>query len=341
MTRTVPIGLVRQRHGHKRKGKPVEAWKMDVEQDENAEEVRIRGVHLNAIEQIANGVEQMMFSWNLDTFERGQEHAKLFNPPTIPLGDDEENPKADSQTSRRNLAESVVHKLHSNSSPRHGFPGLPKQSAHPLQALPQTPGDHPNVETRAPPEAAGDSGVTIRQDRMSSGAVSKGGDHVSLFRRPTCEKNVGTDASSFQELQIPWGTSNKVARIESSPQLFFRGDRHAVSSPPARESSCPYQFSRFSATERQLQASPRKEAPVTCHAATLTHSMSNFPHSRPEDETRLDKSTCVDVDTTALTASPTPRGCRNVRPNSGTLSHSSSYYWRGPTGAIETLEVGP
>lgn len=87
MTRNVgrrpltPVGVNRQsKHGHKRKGKPVEAWKMDLEQDEQLpDERRSRGVNLNAIEQIADGVERMMFSWNLDTFERGQERAKILN----------------------------------------------------------------------------------------------------------------------------------------------------------------------------------------------------------------------------------------------------------------------
>lgn len=76
------------RHGHKRKGKPVDAWKKDLfqEQDENKNSndvVSIRGVNLNAIEQIANGVERMMSSWHLDTFERSQKQAK-----TISNGDE-------------------------------------------------------------------------------------------------------------------------------------------------------------------------------------------------------------------------------------------------------------
>ena len=103
MTRNVgrrpptPVGLTRQRHGHKRKGKPVEAWKMDLEQDEQPEESRIRGVNLNAIEQIADGVERMMFSWNKDTFERGQERAKILDtfPRACSAGDNEERSNSD------------------------------------------------------------------------------------------------------------------------------------------------------------------------------------------------------------------------------------------------------
>ncbi|KAG0599964.1 hypothetical protein M758_12G191300 [Ceratodon purpureus] len=103
MTRNVgrrpltPVGLPRQTHGQKRKGKPVEAWKMDLEQDEKSDERRIRGVNLNAIEQIADGVERMMFSWNMDTFERGQERAKILDtlPPACSVGDDEEHSTSD------------------------------------------------------------------------------------------------------------------------------------------------------------------------------------------------------------------------------------------------------
>lgn len=91
------VAVTRQRHGLKRKGKPVEAWKMDLEQDEEPEERRTRGVNLNAIEQIADGVERMMFSWNLDTFERGQERAKILDtlPPACSAGDDEERSTSD------------------------------------------------------------------------------------------------------------------------------------------------------------------------------------------------------------------------------------------------------
>lgn len=68
-----PVGVNRQqqrRHGHKRKGKPVEAWKMEMERDENS-----RSDNMNAIQQIADGVEQMLFSWNLETSSRSQERA--------------------------------------------------------------------------------------------------------------------------------------------------------------------------------------------------------------------------------------------------------------------------
>ncbi|KAG0571884.1 hypothetical protein KC19_VG051400 [Ceratodon purpureus] len=62
--------------GHKRKGKPVETWMLELEKAQD-EENGPQSLDLNAIEQIADGVEQMVFSWGLDKQERGQEYAKL------------------------------------------------------------------------------------------------------------------------------------------------------------------------------------------------------------------------------------------------------------------------
>ncbi len=63
-------------HGHKRKGKPVETWMMELEKAQD-EENCTQNLDLSAIEQIANGVEQMVFSWGLDKRERGQEYANM------------------------------------------------------------------------------------------------------------------------------------------------------------------------------------------------------------------------------------------------------------------------
>lgn len=89
MTRTMgrwphsPSGQLRQTtHGHKRKGKPVEAWMMDLERAQEYEEKCANNLNLNDIERIADGVEQMVFSWDLDKVERGQEYAKVFNSLT-------------------------------------------------------------------------------------------------------------------------------------------------------------------------------------------------------------------------------------------------------------------
>ncbi|XP_073385657.1 uncharacterized protein [Physcomitrium patens] len=76
----------RQRHGRKRKVQPLEAWKMDCE-EEKSDDMYLRGLNFHTIEQIADGVERMMFSWKLDTFARGQEHARIFNASTAAISD--------------------------------------------------------------------------------------------------------------------------------------------------------------------------------------------------------------------------------------------------------------
>ena len=83
MTRTThrrpqtPLGQSRQtNHGHKRKGKPVETWMMELEKAQD-EESGSQSLDFSAIEQIADGVERMVFSWGLDKQERGQEYTKV------------------------------------------------------------------------------------------------------------------------------------------------------------------------------------------------------------------------------------------------------------------------
>lgn len=80
MTRTTaapaPLQPRQTKHGHKRKGKPVEAWMLELERAQ-AEENGAQSLDLIAIDQIADGVEQMVFSWGRDKQERGQEYAKL------------------------------------------------------------------------------------------------------------------------------------------------------------------------------------------------------------------------------------------------------------------------
>ncbi|XP_024377351.1 uncharacterized protein [Physcomitrium patens] len=63
-------------HGHKRKGKPVEAWMLELEKAQDQENGS-QSLDLTAIKQIADGVEQMVFSWGLDKQEMGYEYAKL------------------------------------------------------------------------------------------------------------------------------------------------------------------------------------------------------------------------------------------------------------------------
>lgn len=63
--------------GHKRKGKPVEAWMLELEKAQDEENNGLQSLDLSAIEQIADGVEQMVFSWGLQKQERGREYAKL------------------------------------------------------------------------------------------------------------------------------------------------------------------------------------------------------------------------------------------------------------------------
>lgn len=77
MTRTTPSFQPRQsNHGHKRKGKPVETWMLELEKAQE-EENGSQSLDLTTIEQIADGVEQMVFSWRLHKQERGQEYEKL------------------------------------------------------------------------------------------------------------------------------------------------------------------------------------------------------------------------------------------------------------------------
>lgn len=359
MTRTVtrrpltPIGHIRPRHGHKRKGKPVEAWKRDLQQDENSEDVRIPGVNLNAIEQIANGVERMMFSWNLGTFERGQEQAKIFNaaptamnpdplPPVCVTGDDEvhsSDPKADS-----GKAATASHKF-STQQVTTEVPG-------PVRLTHEKNISCSILETRPPVEVPENTGVSIRQDKMSVGTVMK-------VRRDTaaCEKSVGTESRDHQERTPPENT-NKVAMPEFSPGLSYRGltsrpDPPTIPPPPPHERTCypvkensySYQTPGFSVAERKLQVSPRKEEPLSCHASTLTHSFSNFCHSRDpcaETDTALDKGTYIDVvaGVAAHTHSAKAHNFNNNGPNRAAISHSSGDYLPCRIDTIETLEVG-
>jgi hypothetical protein len=78
MTRsTTPLLQSKQsNHGHKRKGKPVEAWMLELEKAQD-EENGARSLDLTTIEQIADGVERMVFSWGLDKQEKGHEYVKL------------------------------------------------------------------------------------------------------------------------------------------------------------------------------------------------------------------------------------------------------------------------
>jgi hypothetical protein len=127
MTRTVtrrpltPISLCTR--PRKRKGNST--GKKDLQhQDENySDDVNhlpvVNSVNLNAIEQIANGVERMMSSWHLDTFERGRKQAKIiFAATNHEVQSSPDSPQADTvapgparSTHEKNVSCSIVETL--------------------------------------------------------------------------------------------------------------------------------------------------------------------------------------------------------------------------------------
>jgi hypothetical protein len=72
----------RAKHGQKRKGKPMEAWMiMDLERNaaQEIEERCTQNLDMNAIQRIADGVEQMVFSWDSEKKDRDRVSKSLEN----------------------------------------------------------------------------------------------------------------------------------------------------------------------------------------------------------------------------------------------------------------------
>jgi hypothetical protein len=264
-----PVSLPRQRHGHKRKGKPVEAWKLDLEQDENSEERRVRGVNLNAIEQIADGVERMMFSWNMDTFERSQERAKI---PNMDL------------SCPRNVFGMHPHgeNLHSHESPR-------GPNAYPLQARRDQVTESSILDSRAF-EVLGNPSVVIRQERMTGGGSVVEVRRGSSFETSTCEKNVGTEGKASQ------------AMAEYSPRMSLWGPTPSPDAdtlpptPPIQHDSCPF---HLPGSDHHLHVSLRKDGG---HSSTLTH-------SRSETDVALGKPATCELHSRRANSSGFPAYC--------------------------------
>lgn len=145
MTRTThwrsqtPLVQSRQaNHGHKRKGKPVEALMMELEREN--EENGSQNLDLSAIEQIANGVERMVFSWDLDKEERGQEYAKVSKSlakdtaqmvlPWSPKKNEDVNSCSHSDTARNNNQPLAIAQISTPSNPSPTFPHQRVARAH-------------------------------------------------------------------------------------------------------------------------------------------------------------------------------------------------------------------